>query len=281
MLYVELDAEGNTRHMQYAPYLDYRPLREDEPGVEAFLVREECEWITRELEQRAMGHLISEVAPEHLAEVRGRRVRWIDKTRDAVKDRLIKEINHWDYRAAQLEEQEAAGKVNARLNAREARRRADDLQGRLRKRLEELERESEIRAAPPVVIGGLMVVPAGLIAEMTGGQVPSQTTDTQAVAAEARKIVMEVERELGFQPVDREFEQLGYDIESRDPSGDHGLRFIEVKGRRAAADTVTVTKNEVLYSLNEPDNFILALVAFGEEGGHDVRYLRQPFQRKS
>ena len=261
MLYVELDAEGNTRHMQYAPYLDYRPLREDEPGVEAFLVREECGWITRELEQQAMGHLISEVAPEHLAEVRGRRVRWIDKTRDAVKDRLIKEINHWDYRAAQLEEQEAAGKVNARLNAQEARRRADDLQGRLRKRLEELERESEIRAAPPVVIGGLMVVPAGLIAEMTGGQVPSQTTDTQAVAAEARKIVMEVERKLGFQPVDREFEHLGYDIESRDRSGKHGTRMIEVKGRRAGADTVTMTKNEILTSLNShvPASMLLSI----------------------
>ena len=282
MLYVELDAEGNTRHMQYAPYLDYRPLRDDEPDVEAFLAREECDWITRELEQRAMQHLISEVAPEHLAEVKGRRVRWIDKTRDAVKDRLVKEIDHWDHRAAQLQEQEAAGKTNARLNASEARRRADDLQGRLRRRLDELERESEIRAAPPVVIGGLMVVPAGLIAAMTGqaAPTPASTTDTQVVAAEARKIVMDVERDLGFEPVDREFEHLGYDIESRDLKGAQSLRFIEVKGRRADADTVTVTKNEILYSLNQPDNFILALVQFQPDGGHKVRYLRQPFQRK-
>src|SRR5690606_1639006 len=32
MLYVELDGEGRTTHLQYAPYLDYRPLREDEPS---------------------------------------------------------------------------------------------------------------------------------------------------------------------------------------------------------------------------------------------------------
>ena len=31
MLYVELDAAGNTRHIHYAPYLDYRPLVESEP----------------------------------------------------------------------------------------------------------------------------------------------------------------------------------------------------------------------------------------------------------
>ena len=280
MLYVELDAEGHTRHVQYAPYLDYRPLREDDPDVAALLAREECGWITRELEQRAMQHLILKVAPEHLAEVRARRVRWIEKTRGAVKDRLIKEINHWDYRAAQLEEQEAAGKVNARLNAQEARRRADDLQGRLRKRLGELDRESEIRAVPPVVIGGLMVVPAGLIAAMTGAPTPASTVDTQAVAARAREIVMDVERGLGFDPVDREFDHLGYDLESRDPRGNRGMRFIEVKGRSAIADTVTVTKNEILYSLNNPENFILAMVAFAEGGSHAVRYLRQPFQRR-
>jgi len=35
MLYVELDAEERTRHLHYAPYLDYRPLAAGEPGVEA------------------------------------------------------------------------------------------------------------------------------------------------------------------------------------------------------------------------------------------------------
>ena len=40
------------------------------------------------------------------------------------------------------------------------------------------------------------------------------------------------------------------------------LRFIEVKGRVAGADTITVTKNEILYSLNKPDDFILAIVEF-------------------
>ena len=32
MLYVEIDADGTTRHVHYAPYLDYRPLAEDEPS---------------------------------------------------------------------------------------------------------------------------------------------------------------------------------------------------------------------------------------------------------
>ena len=281
MLYVELDAAGKARHMQYAPYLDYRPLREDEPAVAAFLARPECAWITRELEQRAMAHAIAEVVPQHVSEVRDRRLGWIEKTRAAVKDRLAKEISYWDHQAARLAEQEAAGKPNARLNAQEARRRADDLQGRLQRRLAELDREAQISALPPVVLGGLMVVPAGLIAAMTGRPLPATAAspDRQAAAAQARRTVMEVERGLGFEPVDREFERLGYDIESRVP-GTGKLRFIEVKGRVAGADTVTVTKNEILTSLNKPDGYILAIVEFQEAGADQVHYLRRPFRRE-
>jgi hypothetical protein len=90
---------------------------------------------------------------------------------------------------------------------------------------------------------------------------------------------METERALGFEPADREFDRLGYDIESRVP-GTGRLRFLEVKGRVAGADTVTVTKNEILTSLNKPDDFILALVEFLDGDTHRVRYLRRPFQRE-
>jgi hypothetical protein len=52
-----------------------------------------------------------------------------------------------------------------------------------------------------------------------------------------------------------------------------------VKGRIAGAATITVTKNEILYSLNKPDDFILAIVEF-DGYDHRVVYLRRPFQRE-
>ncbi len=209
---------------------------------------------------------------------------WIEKTRVAVKDRLIKEITWWDHRAEDLKGREQAGRAGARLNSQEARHRADDLQARLQKRLAELDREAQISALPPVVLGGFVVVPLGLVAAMSGRALPESATpaDTVASAARARAAVMEIERGLGFEPVDREVEKLGYDIESGIPSGpDKGrLRFIEVKGRITGSDTVTVTKNEILYSLNRPDDFILALVEFLDGERYNVRYLRQPFRRE-
>ena len=103
--------------------------------------------------------------------------------------------------------------------------------------------------------------------------------DTQAAAARARAIVMEIERRLGFEPTDREPEKLGYDIESRVP-GTGRLRFVEVKGRVTDAVTITVTKNEILYSLNKPEDFILAIVEFLPDDAHRVHYLRRPFRRE-
>lgn len=193
MLYVEIDAAGNARHLHYAPYLDYRPLAQDEPSVEAILERSECAWVNREMEQKAQAYAVAQVVPEHLAQVRDPKLALIAKTKAAVKDRLTKEISYWDHRAEELKIQEQAGASGARLNSDEARKRADTLQARLYKRLQELQLEAQLSPLPPVVLGGLLVVPQGLIDAMAGRRSP---VDTQVVAARARAIVMEVERLL-------------------------------------------------------------------------------------
>ena len=41
-----------------------------------------------------------------------------------------------------------------------------------------------------------------------------------------------------------------------------------------------MTKNEILYSLNKPDDFILAIVEVLEGDAHRVHYLRNPFRRE-
>ena len=283
MLYMEIDAAGNKQHQHQAPYLDYRPLSADEPPVADILARPECAWINADVEAVARGEAIAHLVPEHVAEVRERRMKWIDKSRAAVKERLTKEIAHWDHRANELKAREQAASpaqgAGARLNSGEARRRADDLQERLQRRMAQLDSEAQISALPPTVIGGAAIVPLGLILAMRGRPAAKPATDTQAAAARARAVVMSVERSLGFEPTDREFERLGYDIESRIP-GTGKLRFIEVKGRVEDAESVTVTRNEVLTALNKPDDFILAIVRFAPDGSHTVRYVREPFERE-
>ena len=279
-LYVGVNADSTVVGQDYAPYLDYRPLGDREQGVPEIVDRPECNWIDSDLEAKAVEFAVSRLVPAHLEEVRSRKLELLSKTEAAVKERLTKEIVYWDHRAADLQMQEQAGKPNARLNSAEARRRADDLQARLQKRMDDIQRERQLSPLPPVVLGGVLVVPAGLLRKMTGSVAVSVATrDTQAAAARARSAVMEVERGLGFEPVDRETDKLGYDVESRVP-GTGKLRFIEVKGRVQGASTVTVTKNEVLTSLNKPEDYILAIVEFQDGGTVQVHYLRKPFRRE-
>jgi hypothetical protein len=53
---------------------------------------------------------------------------------------------------------------------------------------------------------------------------------------------------------------------------------IEVKGRVKGAATVTVTRNEMLYALNQADKFRLAIVVVGENDTVEGPfYVKNPF----
>lgn len=73
------------------------------------------------------------------------------------------------------------------------------------------------------------------------------------------QVVEETERQAGRRPRRVHWMNLGYDIESSEPETGH-LRFIEVKGRHAGADSIHVTRNEWLVALNQRERFALAVV---------------------
>jgi Protein NO VEIN, C-terminal len=276
-----MDAAGTVHHLHYAPYLDYRPLRPGEPGIDALLARPECGWISRALEQQAQAYSVASVVPEHLHEVRSRKLELIAKTEAAVKDRLTKEINYWDHRAAMLKDQELAGRVNAKLNSGLARQRADELATRLQKRTAELEQERKLSALPPVLLGGALIVPIGLLCTLpgfSGDGPPDFAQDTQRSERLAMQAVMDAERSLGYDPRDVSRENRGYDIESAIP-GTGKLRFIEVKGRIQGAKTVTITKNEILTGLNKPDDYVLAIVLIDDTMAQHPVYIRSVFRK--
>ncbi len=278
--FIEIDAAGTIHQAGYAPFLDYRPLHEEEQVLVPQL--RSVPWLNGDLGEQARSYAITELVPCHLEDVRRRREEQIDKTSAAVNERLTTEISYWDNRAAILRAQEAAGKPNARLNSQMARQRAEELLARLDRRLNELEQERKLSPLPPVVVGGVLVVPQGLLDELTGqidapgiDQFAHEVANIERIAMAA---VMQAERELGYIPRDVSADKCGYDIESSIP-GTGKLRFIEVKGRVKGAETVTITKNEILTALNKPDDFILAIVEVdGAEA--TTNYITRPFQRE-
>ncbi|GFH63342.1 MAG: helicase domain protein [Candidatus Desulfovibrio kirbyi] len=280
--FVEIKEDGTPRNAGYAPYLDYRAATAEEQAfIQGFIGQQT--WLHKDVEDLAHGYAIANIIPAHFSEVRTRKERLIEKTVKAVKERLTAEIQYWDFRAADLKQKEAAGKTNARLNSQLAARRAEELAARLQKRLAELDTEKLISAMPPVVVGGALVIPRGLLCSLVE-TTPANTPDALArrvVELAAMRAVMDIETSLGFIPRDVSAEKCGYDVESVIPNERREeagacLRFIEVKGRAKGANTVTVTKNEILTALNKPEEFILALVEV--DGSHtSAVYLKKSF----
>ncbi len=155
----------------------------------------------------------------------------VDKTRRLVRERLTAAIGYWDRRAAELREQERAGR-QGRPERREFQRRADTTR-RLQTRLDEPDREAAASGRAPLVTGACLVIPqAGsthrLIPRVQPGTQRDRARRTAAVDA-----VLAIERALGHSPVEMPRNNPGYDIESDTPDG---LDFIEVKGRVSGAN---------------------------------------------
>ena len=286
--FVEIHADGRAVVAGPAPYLDYAPPTETQREQIQELL--DSPWLSRDLEQQALDHAVEHLVPQHLTEVRTRRLELVEKTEQQVRQRLESEIRYWEARAIELQEREEAGNHRSRLNSSNAWQRAEDLAERLQTRLEELEQDKAVFAQPPAVLGGALVVPAGwLNSHEPRDDGPAQVREGRAVyrvrgienTEESERLAMEAvmasERELGFEPRDVSAENLGYDIESLDPERNE-LRFLEVKGRSVNASNLILTRNEVLTALNQPEHWQLVLVRIKDGQAQPPQYFREPFR---
>ncbi len=283
--FVRVAPDGSASFGGWAPHLDLDPLAPaDRPLLNELLA---APWIRADQEQRALALAAAALVPEHYQEVAARRIAHVDKTLAAVHERLSKEINFWSDRWLKLKDDQAAGK-DVRLNLENARRTVADLEGRLDNRKRELLAMRHVTSATPVALGGALVAPAGLLRRLRG-EAPTEDVATFAADAAARarieKLAMDavrrVEEAQGCTVVDVAAQKCGWDLTSYPPTVDGkqpATRHIEVKGRVRTASTVTISRNEILYALNQADKFLLAIVLVGDEDTTDgPYYLRNPF----
>lgn len=282
MQFVEIDPRGNTINAGWAPHLDLEPIDPaDRPLIADILA---APWITQNLEAQALSYASAHQVPAHFNEVRQRRELIVDKTLAAVQERLVKEINYWSDRYIKLQDDISAGK-DVRLNLENVRRTIDDLSARRESREKELLAMRHVISATPVVLGGALVIPAGLLAQRKG-ETTGWTADAAARARVewiAMQAVMDAERTLGHEVIDVSAQKCGWDVTSMPAATDGRLppsRHIEVKGRAKGSSTVTVTRNEILYGLNQQDKFILAIVLVDGEQHEGPYYVRKPFTQE-
>ena len=281
MQFVEIDPQGGAINAGWAPHLDLEPIgKADVVLIEDVLA---APWITQNLEQQALAHASTHLVPEHFDEVRSRREKNVDKTLNAVHERLVKEINYWSDRYIKLKDDMSAGK-DVRLTLENVRRTIDDLTARRESRENELLAMRHVISATPVVAGGALVIPAGLLAQRKGQPGWSADADARArVEWIAMNAVMDAERALGHEVIDVSAQKCGWDVTSLPRAIDGKLpesRHIEVKGRAKGQSTITVTRNEILYGLNQSDKFILAIVLVDGDKTEGPYYVFRPFSQE-
>lgn len=281
MQFVEIDPQGAAINAGWAPHLDLEPLeKNDIPLIEDIL---NANWITQNLEQQALSHASTHLVPEHFDEVRLRREKQVDKTLTAVHERLVKEINYWSDRYMKLQDDIAAGK-DVRLTLENVRRTIDELTARRESREKELLAMRHVISATPVIVGGALIIPAGLLAQRKGQSGWSADAEARKrIEMIAMKAVMDTELAMGNQVIDVSAEKCGWDVTSIPALVDGKIpmsRHIEVKGRVKGSSTITVTKNEILYGLNQSDKFILAIVLVDGDQHEGPYYVTKPFTQE-
>jgi superfamily II DNA or RNA helicase len=277
MQFVEIDPQGKAIHAGWAPHLDLEPLDSPDRIFVGDILQ--AAWLNQNLEQLALDHASTYLIPTHFEEVKTRRQQRVDKILAAVHERLIKEINYWQERAIKLKEGVAIGK-QPQVNYDNALRMIDEMSARLQARTTELENMRHIVSATPIIVGGALVIPAGLLAQRKGQT--GWTVDAEArrrIEIMAMQAVMMAERALGHDVYDVSAEKCGCvprAVDGKLPM----TRHIEVKGRAVGSTTITVTRNEIMYGLNQKDKFILAIVLVDGNQVEGPYYVRQPFTQE-
>ncbi len=278
--FVEIDQYGSASRAGWAPHLDLQPI----DNYDLKLVQDvlDAPWVSTNLEGLALNHASRNLVPEHYQEVKARREQQADKIMAAVKERLVKEISYLSDKVIQLEDEVRAGK-QPWVQPENLRRRVDELTERLNQRVRELESMKSVVSSTPVVIGGAMVIPRGLLAQRKGETTFCADAEARScVETVAMNAVMDVERALGCEVKDVSAEKCGWDVTARPPANPDGSlkqdRHIEVKGRAKGQTIITVSRNEIIYALNQEDKFLLAVVLVEGDNYEDPFYIRKPFK---
>ena len=279
--FVNAWADGRFSKAGWAPHLALQP---PEPEF-ADLVKEVLaqEWLSHLDEDAILGFAADQVVPEHFNEVQQRRRAQVDKTIEAVKDRLNREIEYHTTRYQKLLAEVDAGR-QPRVQPENARREVERLSARLEARVEDLKSRRELAPAIPRLLGAALVIPQGLLWQRSGQA--AKVVDSQSrrrVELLAIRAVREAEEALGHSVRDVSADNCGWDLTAQPPPHNGVLppsRHIEVKGRAAGEETITVTSNEIREGINQGEKFFLALVLIDGDRVDGPHYIRAPFDQE-
>ena len=261
--FVEIDEAGAATEVG-PTYLDYRAADPNEfTAIDEHLHGSR---FGQGGESVARQWALEQLVPDHIATVRDSHATAITRSREEISERLGAETEYWRARASRSPRPADAESPEA------SRRRADDLQTRMDRRLSEISQRERVVARPPVVLACALVVPVGLLSQSSAELVSG------ALVEAALQSVLEVERDLSREVIEIEHGQCPI-VRTRDK---HGVTlWIEVMTAPTTGRTVRISRTQVLYARNLADCYRLALVDPNGRASATValKYAEMPFGR--
>lgn len=259
LYYVEVEQGKEPVIFGQAPYIDYRPPSEEEAARLDSGALDPLSW-ERDGEARAERALMDGPVSHDVREISEKRAAGVDKVEEAVRQRLNHAIATASTEKERWAERARSGDEGARPTAANKKRELESLIARRDTRLRELEGERMVRPKPITLVSAAVVLPSRAI---TSNPKDAKDLFEARKASEERGMdaVMRIERQLHHDPKDVSRLNVGWDVQSyverADGTGD--WRFIESKGVREDADTVTLSPNEVRKAAGNSDTFVLAV----------------------
>jgi superfamily II DNA or RNA helicase len=270
--YAYVDATGHVKPAGPAPYFDCVPA----PRTPAVTAATNLAWLA-DAEARARTWIIGHQLKEYLAEVSGRRLAEVERTRTRVDQRLVHESNRLISEAIAARDKEQAG-TKPKESSDSLMRKAQELKARRQSRLALLDQQAQLAPKPPGIMTAALVLPLSMVTTEIPADAPIHAKETKAVERRGIDLVLATERALGREPQEQSFNNPGYDVLSIPAHGGPSIR-IEVKARIEGAEDFYVTHNEMVTGKNAFPYYRLALVTVSRAGPeHDqVRYVADPF----
>jgi superfamily II DNA or RNA helicase len=279
--FVEIGSDGNVADAGPGPHLDM-----EAPSTE------QVAWAKRQLEQgwnlverlKAAEQYALTLAQDHFEEIQTAKRQEVEQVLAEVNERLTREINRLWRLHDRYDDRLREGTLPNAMLRDNMRRRAKELEARLDLRERELTLSKDLHFLPPVVVGTFAVIPAGALLNVSPESRAIDAAARSRVERLAMQAVMDAERAKGWVVEDVSAAKCGWDVTSRllDEQGNIvDERHLEVKGRAKGQTTITVTRNETLYALNQKDRFHLVVVMVGPDDTVDGPFdVGNPFEKE-
>jgi hypothetical protein len=153
----------------------------------------------------------------------------------------------------------------------------EDLERLKNEKIQQAKKMSIIRTGPVSHIASFFVLPPFEISELS--KFLESEEEKERSEKRAMEIVMEYERNRGWEPEDVSDQKLGFDIRSLSPAdpktGYREVRRIEVKGRKKG-ENIHLTVNEWLKAKQLKDTYWLYVVWNPNEPDYEIITIQDP-----